>query len=368
MKADGATIFMREDNTLTALMNLGVGEDTLENYTSYVGEGFEGKIVETKEHLFVQNAQEDPVVVNPYVARTGIHSMLGVPLLYGGEAIGVLRVDWLKEHLFSELELELLTVAGERCASAIAIAKMCEVNMELNKQTNMYFEIIEHDFNDLNTIMLSDLETVLSVPGLDADAKDTIEGVMADVNESVTVVGNVRKLHQTLNQELPIETMDLDEILTGALDEAIGSDPEKAWVHYSPETGRAVNGNELLKEVFYTLISNAVNCSRGPVTLDVNVEKVILDMQPYYTVSVVDNSQAIPDDVKPEVFTYHMGLTHSYGKVLPLFLVKLIIDRMDGDIKVEDRVPGDYKQGSEFIVTLPAIEGSVIPETEPTYP
>jgi signal transduction histidine kinase len=51
-----------------------------------------------------------------------------------------------------------------------------------------------------------------------------------------------------------------------------------------------------------------------------------------------------------------------------MFLVKLIVDRMGGDIRVEDRVPGDYSQGSEFIITLPAIEGPAIPETEPAYP
>jgi signal transduction histidine kinase len=120
--------------------------------------------------------------------------------------------------------------------------------------------------------------------------------------------------------------------------------------------------------VFYTLMNNAIMCSRGDVTLDIKVDKVHIDMQPFYTVSIIDNSQEIPDEVKNELFTFHLGITQAHGKALPMFLVKLVLDRLGGDIRVESRVPGDYKQGSEFVITLPAIEALVVPEPEPTYP
>ena len=38
---------------------------------------------------------------------------------------------------------------------------------------------------------------------------------------------------------------------------------------------------------------------------------------------------------------------------LGLSLVKKIIDLYHGDIWVEDRVKGDYKQGSKFVVLIP---------------
>jgi signal transduction histidine kinase len=37
---------------------------------------------------------------------------------------------------------------------------------------------------------------------------------------------------------------------------------------------------------------------------------------------------------------------------LGLSLVKKILESYNGDIKVEDRVSGDYKQGSNFIIRL----------------
>jgi signal transduction histidine kinase len=366
-KADAAVILVREGNNLAAFMGLGAGEDSMERFTMPIGQGFAGKIAETKKHHFVHDAQTDPIVISPFIKRAGIRSMLGVPLLYGGEAIGVLHVDWQKAHPYSEQELEVLEVAAERCASAIAIARMCEINNDLNMQACMYLDIIEHDVKNLNKVMLEDLETVLSIPHLDRDAKDTVEGVKRDVKESETLVENVRVLHHTLNEALPLETMDLDGLIENAIEAVEWPATKNVEIHYTPQMGRAINGNALLKGVFYTLLNNAIMCSRGDVAIDISVDKIHVDMQPYYTVAITDDSQAIPEETRADLFTFHLGITHAYGKALPLFLVRLILDRMGGDVRVESRVPGDYKKGSEFIITLPAIEASVIPETEPSY-
>jgi signal transduction histidine kinase len=36
------------------------------------------------------------------------------------------------------------------------------------------------------------------------------------------------------------------------------------------------------------------------------------------------------------------------------YLVKTLVDDFRGRVWVEDRVPGDYKQGSRFVIMLPA--------------
>ena len=367
-KADAAVLHIREGDNLASFMALGTGEEETQRFTVPIGQGFEGKIAETKRHIYVQDAQADPIVINPYVKRAGIHSTLGVPMLYGGEAIGVLHVDWRSTHLFSELELEILQVAAERCSSAIAVGRLCELNLDMSRQASMYLDIIEHDLKTLNKIMLDDLETVLSIPGLDRDARDTVKGVKRDVEESETIVDNVRILHHTLSEDLPVETLDLDGLIEEAIKDVSWPQTKSVNIHYTPLMGRMVNGSAVLEDVFYTLINNAIMCSRGDVTLDINVDKVNIDMQPYYTVSIIDNSQEIPDDTKDELFTFHLGITQAHGKALPMFLVKLVLDRLGGDIRVENRVPGDYKKGSEFVITLPAIEAQAVPEPEPVYP
>jgi signal transduction histidine kinase len=362
-KADSAELLLREGNELAVFMSPGVEEDASNRFTLNVGQGYAGKIAETKAYLYVRDAQTDPVVISPYIKNAGIRSMLGVPIVYGGEAIGVLHLDWLRTHLFSELELQLLKVAAERCASAIAVARMGELNEELNKQSDIYLDIIERDIMGLNMAMLQDLDTVLSIPDLDEEAKDTLEGVKHNMKESETIVDNVRILHHTLSEDLPLETMDLDELLEDAIKEVKWPETKNVEIHYSSQLGRAVNSTLLLKEVFFTLIYNAVMCSREDVTITINVDKMQIDDSPYYAISIIDDAQQIPDDIKDDLFTFNLGVTQAHGKALPMFLVRLVLDRMGGDIRVENRVRGDYRKGTEFVITLPAIEGKAIPES-----
>lgn len=367
MKADAAVLLLREDGTLRIYESIGVEEDAKPGFTIQYGQGFAGTIVEKKEHLYVRDAQTDPIVISPYVKRAGIHSMLGVPLLFNGDAIGVLHVDWLKTHLFTERELEIMIAAAEHCASSVAIAKMCERNCDANRQIEMYLDIIEHDIDGLNNIMVNDLETLLSIPDLDRDAKDTVKGIMDDVKESETIVENVRKLHETLSEELLLGTLDLDELIKGAIAEEEMQVGRNINIKYTPQMGRAVNGTEMLKDVFSSILDYMVKSSRGDLTIDINVDKVNMADQPYYVVSIGSNGPGIPDEVKSEFFAFHLGITQARGKALPMFIIRLLTDRIRGDVEVEDRVPGDHTKGPKFTVTIPAIEGEVIAMQEPQY-
>ena len=65
-------------------------------------------------------------VLNPILRQKGIKSMLGVPLLVGGEVIGVLHVGTLVPRKFDDDDVELLQFAGDRAAIAIDHARAFE--------------------------------------------------------------------------------------------------------------------------------------------------------------------------------------------------------------------------------------------------
>ncbi len=48
--------------------------------------------------------------------------------------------------------------------------------------------------------------------------------------------------------------------------------------------------------------------------------------------------------------------TKAKGSGLGLYLVKTLVEHYGGDIRVEDRVPGDYSKGAKFIITIPSSE------------
>jgi signal transduction histidine kinase len=50
------------------------------------------------------------------------------------------------------------------------------------------------------------------------------------------------------------------------------------------------------------------------------------------------------------------GDSKAKGIGLGLYLVKSLVESYDGQVWVEDRVPGDHTKGARFVVMLPTIE------------
>ena len=65
-------------------------------------------------------------VLNPILREKGIKSMLGVPLLVAGDAIGVIHVGTLTPRSFGSGDVELLQLAADRAAIAIEHARLFE--------------------------------------------------------------------------------------------------------------------------------------------------------------------------------------------------------------------------------------------------
>lgn len=364
LKTDAVTILLREGHTLRVYASMGVEEGAVGNYVSQYGQGFEGKIVEMKQPLFIVDAQIDPLVTNPYIKGAGIHSILGAPMMVDNDVIGVIHADWIASHKYSDRELHILQAVAERCALMISNASLCERSDMIKGQMEMYLDIIEHDIQGLNKIMQNDLQTLLSSSSLKRDERQMVKGIMDTVRESETIVDNVRLLDRTMAEEIDIDTLDIDDILKESIEEALQEGAEVS-VKYSPGQGRSINGADMVKDVFYSLISRAVKRSKAPKEVSITVDRVKIDDMPTFRVSIMDSGPGIPDDLKSDLFTFHMGMTEAHGKEMPLFIIPMLLDRIGGSIQVEDRVAGDFKKGSKFIVSLPAIEGEVNRIEEP---
>lgn len=70
----------------------------------------------------------------------------------------------------------------------------------------------------------------------------------------------------------------------------------------------------------------------------------------------IDNGIGVPEDRKEIMFKRgNRELKGSKGMGIGLSLVKKIIKGYNGKIWVEDKVKGDYSQGSNFILLIPEI-------------
>jgi putative methionine-R-sulfoxide reductase with GAF domain len=102
---------------LVATAARGVEEEVRQGVRIQLGEGFTGRIAALKEPVILEHV-DDSNVLSPILREKGIRSLLGVPLMSGGEVIGVLHVGSLSTRRFTQDETELLGLAGDRIALA----------------------------------------------------------------------------------------------------------------------------------------------------------------------------------------------------------------------------------------------------------
>jgi signal transduction histidine kinase len=122
-------------------------------------------------------------------------------------------------------------------------------------------------------------------------------------------------------------------------------------------TSCMVIANDLLEDVFNNLIGNAIRHNGGDLTIDMVAGKSAGEDTGYCVIEISDNCHGIPDRQKQVLFSRAQKEKYmAGGSGLGLYLVKTLVEHYGGDIRVEDRVPGDHTKGAKFIVTIPAAD------------
>ena len=118
--ADTAAVLMREgaSQSLVARAACGLEQEVRQAVHIPIGVGFAGRIAASKRPLVLDRV-DATTVINPILIERGIRTMLGVPLLAGGDVLGVLHVGRLDDKPFDERDSELLQLVGERVVGAI---------------------------------------------------------------------------------------------------------------------------------------------------------------------------------------------------------------------------------------------------------
>jgi sigma-B regulation protein RsbU (phosphoserine phosphatase) len=122
LQVENAALLLKEDDRLLAL-RAAAGLEADSSFHLAVGEGFAGRVAESREPLAISGEQLQ-MVRNP--ALRELRSLLGVPLLLQGEVIGVVHVGSRVERAFTDEDVELLRLAGDRVALAVEHARVYE--------------------------------------------------------------------------------------------------------------------------------------------------------------------------------------------------------------------------------------------------
>nr|WP_255668534.1 PAS domain-containing sensor histidine kinase [Methanocella sp. CWC-04] len=235
--------------------------------------------------------------------------------------------------------------------------KVDEALKEAKMQAELYLDLMGHDINNLNQIGIGYLE--LANMSLDIQENDRmmISKPLEVLKSSSNLISNVRKLQQAKTCKIRMEPLDIGKILCEVREQYSKIPGKDIDINYINVNGCYVMANELLNDVFLNILGNAIKHTNDKVVIDVVLSEVINGGQKYYRVSIADNGPGIPDGQKELIFNrLYRGSTKAKGKGLGLFLVKTLVEKFDGLVWVEDKMPGDHNGGSKFVVMLPAYE------------
>jgi anti-sigma regulatory factor (Ser/Thr protein kinase)/putative methionine-R-sulfoxide reductase with GAF domain len=125
LSVDTVAILLLDENgkELVARAAKGLEEEVERGVRLPLGGGFAGRIAAERTPIFIADVDHADIL-NPILREKGIRSLLGVPLIVDGRAIGVLHVGTLERREFTNDDAALLQVVAVRAGPAIERAHL----------------------------------------------------------------------------------------------------------------------------------------------------------------------------------------------------------------------------------------------------
>lgn len=223
-------------------------------------------------------------------------------------------------------------------------------------QAELLLDLICHDLNNMNQIEAGYLELAMESLLPDSEAYRYMAKCKTVLESNSSLIHNVQKLRQISTGTRTLEKVDLGRILTEAIGQYEHTRNKGVTINFTQVCGCYVMANELLKDAFLNIIGNAItHHTTGSPVIGIMVREIIDGTEKRCMVAIEDNGPGIPDDLKARLFNrFQQGPAATSGKGLGLYLVKKLIEGFHGAVWMEDRVPGDHRKGSRFVIVLPA--------------
>ena len=121
LQVDTAAVLLLDFSSgqLIATAAVGLEEEVRQGVRIPVGRGFAGRIAAEHRPVILDHV-DHTTVLNPILWAKGICALMGVPLIASGRVIGVMHVGSLTPREFTSGDVELLQLAADRAAAAVA--------------------------------------------------------------------------------------------------------------------------------------------------------------------------------------------------------------------------------------------------------
>jgi K+-sensing histidine kinase KdpD len=293
-----------------------------------VGSGLSGRAIAEGRVIYSPDVDTDDRVYS--AARglgpdTGIKTVLLVPLVCLGEAIGVIEVDSTEVDAFDEIDRTVLEGLATQVAGAIESARRYEHMLQLERLKNDFIGRISHELRTPLTIMAGFVGTLLG-RGEDLAAKDRHDMLQRTQLAITRLSGLIDELLLTASFEAGMSEAELDDVAVAPILEQVrldSVDPDRVTVTCPTELQVRADAR-LLKQILGLLVDNAMKYA-GDADL----------IGEAGSVSVRDHGPGVAPELREQIFErFVRGNTSAPGMGLGLSLVRSLAGAMGADIEL----------------------------------
>ncbi len=381
VQGGGIYIFQPDSDLLRWTVAIGEGLAPLGSELKR-GEGVSGKVWVTGKPLIVDNYAA-------WEGRAAIHagldwgSVLGIPIRWGDEFLGVLNAVSPHPNQFAQADLDFLSLYAAQAAIAIKNARLFDETRSHTAQLERHVEertaqlkeahdrlkAVAHQRDEFVTSISHELRTPLTSTKLHLHLlkshPEERDRLMDQLDRET------RRLEYIVDQLLYLSRLDLEQIepkpicidLNDLVRLYVGDRQALAEQRELELSFRSCEGLSclqvdplLLERVLGILLDNAFNYTPPGGKVTISIDRHQVGDKPWVFFMVEDNGPGIPLDERVRLFErFFRGRvtleTSTPGSGLGLVIAKEIVERHHGRIDVES-VPG---VGSRFKVLLPVI-------------
>lgn len=329
-----------------------------------VDESLVGTVVRRRKPVQVANVQASPLYQGVDIARAeGLISLLSVPLVYGGQAIGVLNVYTGQPYVFSNEEIRILSALADLSAVAIERARLYERIVALDEQLRQREKLsalgllaaeVAHEIRNPLTVMKMLFHSLdLRFAPDDPRAKDA-QILGQKIEHLNRIVERILDFARGPEPDLRLVQLNgLIDDLTLLTRHKFASQNVELVRRLDPDLPPVRADAAQLEQAFLNLCLNALEAmpQGGRLTITTRGLRPSPRARGPTQVAVEfrDTGHGMTAEQRRRVFTSLLSTSKAHGTGLGLAIVSRIIDAHGGTIKLRSQ-PG---RGSAFRILLP---------------
>lgn len=375
-------LFNPQNNSLEILVQQGFQPDFLDHFqTVRVDEGWAcSQAMKSGERIVIEDIELD-AGFEPHrqiAAAAGFRAVVSTPLkAHHGGAVGMLSVHFRSPHQLSVRDGRLLDLYARHAADLIERLRLMDelrhVAAELseaNRQKDEFLATLAHELRNPLAPIRNALQILKLSP--DWEAREQARSMMErQLGQMVRLVDDLMDVSRITRGkvELKKERVELSAVLNSAIETSrplIEQMDHKFTVKFTDAPVFVDADPTRLAQVFANLLNNAAKYSDREGNIWLSAERQGSDV----VVSVKDSGIGIPAEQLDDIFDMFSQVDRSLeraqgGLGIGLTLVRRLVEMHDG--RVEARSEG-VGRGAEFLVRLPVVAESAVPQRDQEQP